>query len=389
MDFIDIMLLLRDLQNNRKRVIAMSMKEVIRQKRKELDYTQEQIAEQLGVSIPAVSKWESGATYPDVELIPVLARVLKTDVNTLLCFQQELSDLEIGKFVTRISETALTEGMKAAFLMAEQKIQEYPTDVKLIHTLAMTLQGTMMMAEVSEQEKSDFDAKIQKMYERVGSSGKSKYADQSNYMLAARAIQEKRYDRAQELIDKLPEYNALDAKLLQANLWAQTGRTQEAEKVYASKILSHLSQLQIPLGRLIEEAAKSGDSENASRLVRCGQALVEAFGLWKYNAYVFAFEQAMAEENVGETVRILDEILNAMLIPWDISQCPVYRYLGNDKQEVSLGEKMYVNILTELEKSEQYDFLRNDEGFRQLLLKHDGLQEPREKGDRHRRRNLK
>lgn len=389
MDFIDIMLLLRDLQNNRKRVIAMSMKEVIRQKRKELDYTQEQIAEQLGVSIPAVSKWESGATYPDVELIPVLARVLKTDVNTLLCFQQELSDLEIGKFVTRISETALTEGMKAAFLMAEQKIQEYPTDVKLIHTLAMTLQGTMMMAEVSEQEKSDFDAKIQKMYERVGSSGKSKYADQSNYMLAARAIQEKRYDRAQELIDKLPEYNALDAKLLQANLWAQTGRAQEAEKVYASKILSHLSQLQIPLGRLIEEAAKSGDSENASRLVKCGQALVEAFGLWKYNAYVFAFEQAMAEENVGETVRILDEILNAMLIPWDISQCPVYRYLGNDKQEVSLGEKMYANILTELEKSEKYDFLRNDEGFRQLLLKHDGLQEPREKGDRHRRRNLK
>lgn len=38
----------------------MQMKDVIRQKRRERGLTQEQVAERLGVSAPAVNKWESG-----------------------------------------------------------------------------------------------------------------------------------------------------------------------------------------------------------------------------------------------------------------------------------------------------------------------------------------
>ena len=69
----------------------MQMKDVIRRKRKELDLTQEQMAEYLGVSAPAVNKWESGATYPDLSLVPALARLLKSDPNTLMCFRESLT----------------------------------------------------------------------------------------------------------------------------------------------------------------------------------------------------------------------------------------------------------------------------------------------------------
>lgn len=40
----------------------MQMKDVIRQKRRERGLTQEQVAERLGVSAPAVNKWESGGS---------------------------------------------------------------------------------------------------------------------------------------------------------------------------------------------------------------------------------------------------------------------------------------------------------------------------------------
>ena len=40
----------------------MQMKDVIRQKRRERGLTQEQAAERLGVSAPAVNKWESGGS---------------------------------------------------------------------------------------------------------------------------------------------------------------------------------------------------------------------------------------------------------------------------------------------------------------------------------------
>jgi transcriptional regulator with XRE-family HTH domain len=52
--------------------------------RKEKYLTQEQIAELLGVSPKAVSRWENSATYPDVTLLPKIAEFLGTTVDGLL-----------------------------------------------------------------------------------------------------------------------------------------------------------------------------------------------------------------------------------------------------------------------------------------------------------------
>ena len=82
----------------------MQMKDVIRRKRKELDLTQEQMAEYLGVSAPAVNKWESGATYPDLSLVPALARLLKTDLNTLMCFHEDPTREEIAGYSRKVME---------------------------------------------------------------------------------------------------------------------------------------------------------------------------------------------------------------------------------------------------------------------------------------------
>lgn len=83
----------------------MAMNAVIREKRKELGLTQEKVAEYLGVSAPAVNKWEKGITCPDVSLLPALARLLKTDLNTLLCFKEELTEQEIAGFCMEVAET--------------------------------------------------------------------------------------------------------------------------------------------------------------------------------------------------------------------------------------------------------------------------------------------
>lgn len=49
----------------------------IRQLRKKKGITQESLASVLSVSPQAVSKWESGLTYPDVEIIPIIAGYLR------------------------------------------------------------------------------------------------------------------------------------------------------------------------------------------------------------------------------------------------------------------------------------------------------------------------
>ena len=47
-------------------------------------YSQEEIAERIGISRQAYAKWESGATVPDVEKCSALAKVYGTTIDSLV-----------------------------------------------------------------------------------------------------------------------------------------------------------------------------------------------------------------------------------------------------------------------------------------------------------------
>ena len=51
----------------------LQFKDRIKKLRKEKDMTQEQLAEYMGVSPQAVSRWETGTTCPDIFALPALA----------------------------------------------------------------------------------------------------------------------------------------------------------------------------------------------------------------------------------------------------------------------------------------------------------------------------
>ena len=52
--------------------------------RKEKGISQEQLAEQLGVTRQSVSKWESGASYPEMDKIVALCNIFHCDMNVLI-----------------------------------------------------------------------------------------------------------------------------------------------------------------------------------------------------------------------------------------------------------------------------------------------------------------
>ena len=93
----------------------MKINQIIKEKRKHLGLTQENIAEYLGVSTPAVSKWENGTTYPDITLLPGLARLLKTDLNTLMSFNEEMSEVEINNVVMKVQSIIQEDGFEDGF----------------------------------------------------------------------------------------------------------------------------------------------------------------------------------------------------------------------------------------------------------------------------------
>ena len=72
------------------------------QLRKEKGFTQKELADKLNVSDKAVSRWETGKNYPDIETLQQLAAVLDVSVNELLS-----GELKLAKKVNKRKKTVI------------------------------------------------------------------------------------------------------------------------------------------------------------------------------------------------------------------------------------------------------------------------------------------
>ena len=73
----------------------------IRLNRRRMNLTQEQLAEKFGTSPQAISRWEIGATYPDIEMLPMIASFFGTSVDALLGVTEE----EKEKFCSELQKS--------------------------------------------------------------------------------------------------------------------------------------------------------------------------------------------------------------------------------------------------------------------------------------------
>ena len=69
--------------------MKLKLGENIRRLRRAINWTQDDLADRLGTTAQSVSRWESGLTYPDMELLPVLASLFSVTVDELLGVPEE------------------------------------------------------------------------------------------------------------------------------------------------------------------------------------------------------------------------------------------------------------------------------------------------------------
>lgn len=91
--------------------------------------TQETLANQLGVSFQAVSKWERGDSYPDITMLPVIASFFGKTIDELIGFNKAVNEMEIEKFLFEFD--CLTNPKKKQALIKEA-LKDYPNDFRII-----------------------------------------------------------------------------------------------------------------------------------------------------------------------------------------------------------------------------------------------------------------
>ena len=145
----------------------MQIGEVIRKYRKQKNMTQEEMANCLGVTAPAVNKWENGNSLPDITLLAPIARLLDITLDTLLSFREELTEEEINGIVQEVDSRfrLKNEAFEEVFEWVKGKIELYPNCYRLIWQMAVILDAWRMIKEIPGTEK--YDGYIEQCYVRV------------------------------------------------------------------------------------------------------------------------------------------------------------------------------------------------------------------------------
>ena len=94
-------------------------------RRKQLGVTQEQIADYIGVSRAAVSKWEKGLSYPDITLLPKLATYFNVSIDELLGYEPQLTKERIEKLYAKLAKQFSEKAFEEVQQEIEQLIVEY------------------------------------------------------------------------------------------------------------------------------------------------------------------------------------------------------------------------------------------------------------------------
>ena len=116
--------------------------ENIKRLRKAKSVTQEQIAEILGISVTAVSKWERNETYPDITLLFPLAHYFGVSLDELMGYDEERVQAEIAKTLEKYRSLWLTQPEEARDLIVKA-YKAYPNDYLVMHYYMWNLAGDM------------------------------------------------------------------------------------------------------------------------------------------------------------------------------------------------------------------------------------------------------
>lgn len=353
----------------------MPMNLVIQEKRKALGLTQEQIAEYLNVSTPAVSKWESGATSPDISLLPPLARLLKIDLNTLFCFQEDMSPQEISYFCNEITAVVRTRGIEEGFEAAKRKICEYPHNEALLQYLTFQLDVLLAWSELSSDEMRRYDDILDTWYRQLAGSSDSKISNSADFMIVSRLIRKGNYDEAQKVLDSMPDRedrisSMADKLMLQVNIYLHQGKAEQASRELQNALLIALNKVQMLLSKMVDAELASGEIQIAKEIADRTSQMPALFDLWKYDSFLAPLQIAVAEKNTDECLCILREMLPELLNPWDMSSSPLFRRI---ESKVLDSKQMLPAILSELEQDSAYSFLQNCDEFKDLIYKYKEL----------------
>ena len=336
--------------------------------RKAKGMTQEQLALALGISAPVVSKWETDNSYPDITLLCPLARALDTNVDTLLEYDEVMTEEKVKAYTNEIIKIERNGDV----LLANEKLQkllcQYPNSVSMkFHAVTLITSFQVMHPECTETQRNEWEKQKKKLLEEIYESKNPAYMNNAISALAVLAIQNNELDRAETLLKQLPE-NIGDITHFWVQIYLRRGNNDKALELLQKRMFSLANQILMYLSLMIEKVQT--DDNKALELCRIYKKIEETFemkGKSSELVYALVYNRAGYEDKATDSIiRYLEScITDETVIPNPILFSPTIKF----KQDNSSKKMRKEMILRGLSEDETFSKICENEDVKRLIEK--------------------
>lgn len=224
--------------------------------RKQANMTQKELANLLGISEPAVCKWETDSSTPDIMLLAPLARALHTDLNTLLSYEEMLLPEKVKDLADTAEEIGLAKGTDAEMLYWKECVQLYPNS----ELLKMTYVKRLMKLQIQCTATADQKRILEKFLIKLCKSEEPETKYEAQRYLASFYITSQRYEEAENLLASLPDFD-FNARHLNTLLFYAKNDYKTCRKESEQFLFECVQNALICLSRLAGIATATKDNE--------------------------------------------------------------------------------------------------------------------------------
>ncbi len=342
----------------------MSIGQVIRKYRKEAGLTQEEMANRLGVTTPAVNKWENGNSNPDIELLAPIARLLNISLDTLMSFHEELTSAEINEIVQEIDGLFNSDGFDKAYERIIEIVRKYPNCNMLIWQLAVMLDARRLTEACADADK--YDEQINSWYERALGDESEDIKRHAADSLFGFYLRKKKYDKAEEYLKYFSNSDPMK-KIYQARLYKERGETESAYKMLEELIFSKYNTLNWIFSLMTSMAIEEGDIQKARYFAEKAGAIAGVFEMGKYHECSPMFDVVCTEKNVVETYNIVEQLLKNMDSLFDFQKSELYRHMTFREPENSYTKDLKEKLIAGFRDEQDFGYMKGYADWEKLI----------------------